>query len=114
MKNDEENADILNILFSNAVKNLRIPDFSDTEPLADNISYPASKAIMKYRNHPSISAIKNKVSGKPLNFLEYLKRMVLRKLKTKHREGDPEHWYHIEDNKGEPRHIWEISLRTLQ
>ena len=36
---------------------------------------------MKYGNHPSISGIKNAISGKHLNLLEYLKNTVLRKLK---------------------------------
>lgn len=55
--NDKENA---GQFFPNAVKNLKIPDFSDTEPLADNISHPTLKATTKYRNHPSISAIEKK------------------------------------------------------
>ena len=88
--NDKENAGMLNRFFSNAVKNLRIPNFSDTEPLADNISHSTLKIIMKYRNYPSIPAIKiNKLINKlkfkiklvekRLSFLEYLKRILLRK-----------------------------------
>ena len=88
--NDKENAGMLNRFFLNAVKNLRIPNFSDTEPLADNISHSTLKIIMKYRNYPSISAIKiNKLINKlkfkiklvekRLSFLEYLKRILLRK-----------------------------------
>lgn len=68
LTNDKENADILNKSFSNEVRNLRIPGFSDTEPLAGNISHPTLKVIMKYGSHPSISAIKDKISGKMFKF----------------------------------------------
>ena len=44
--NDKENANIFSKFFSNTVKNLRIPDFTDTEPLADNISHSTLKTIM--------------------------------------------------------------------
>ena len=35
------------------VKNLRISKFQYVDPLADQISYPTLKAIVKYRYHPS-------------------------------------------------------------
>lgn len=60
---DKVNADISNKSFSSAIKNLRILDFIDTEPLADIISRLTLKD-MRYRNHPRISAIKSKISGK--------------------------------------------------
>ena len=56
---DKSNAEILNSFFSNAVKNLKIPEFNDINPLAENIPHPAFKAILKYKNHSSIMAIKN-------------------------------------------------------
>ena len=56
---DNSNAEILNSFFCNAVKNLKIPEFKDTNPLTENIPHPAFKAILKYKNHPSIIAIKN-------------------------------------------------------
>ena len=34
---DKGNAELLNSFFSNAVKNLKIPEFSDSNPLAENI-----------------------------------------------------------------------------
>ena len=49
---DKDNAGRLNSFFSNAVKNLKIPEFSETNPLAENISHPIFKAILKYENHP--------------------------------------------------------------
>ena len=62
-----ENAEILNTFFSNAVKNLQIPEYQEAEPLA-NISHPIFKAILKYRNHPNIVAIKNLNKGSRFDF----------------------------------------------
>ena len=36
----EKNAELLNIFFSNAVKNLKIPKFSNINPLAEKLSDP--------------------------------------------------------------------------
>ena len=51
-------AEILNRFFSNAVNDLKIPGFHGA-PLADNISHPIFRAILKYANHPSTIAIKD-------------------------------------------------------
>ena len=37
---------------------MKIPDFHGAVPLADNISHPIFRAILKYANHPSTIAIK--------------------------------------------------------
>ena len=66
---------MLNKFFSNAVKNLTIPNFRDNEPLADNISHSPKKSIMKCRSHPRISVIKDKVSEKTFKFSRVLKRI---------------------------------------
>ena len=60
---DEDNADLINSFFSNAVKNLKIREFSDSNPLAENIPHPIFKAILNNKNHPSIIAIKNARNG---------------------------------------------------
>ena len=60
---DEENAELLNSFFSNAVKILQIPEFGDSNPLAENIPHPIFKAILKLKNHPSIIANKNARNG---------------------------------------------------
>ena len=36
---------------------LKIPDYNNCDPMAENIQVPLSKAIVKYRNHPSILTI---------------------------------------------------------
>ena len=56
---NEENAEILNTVFSNAVKNLKILEYQETDSLTKNISHPIFKTILKHRNHPSTAAIKN-------------------------------------------------------
>ena len=56
---DEKNAELLNALFSSAVSNLNIPEYSGINILAERISHPTLKAILKYKNHPSIVAINN-------------------------------------------------------
>ena len=65
---DGENAEILNTFFSNAVKNLKIPEYQEIDPFANNISHPIFKTILKYRNLPSIAAIKNLNKGSRFEF----------------------------------------------
>ena len=55
--NDVKIAEIFNRFFSNAVIDLKIPDFYGAVPLADNISHPIFRAILKYASHPSTIAI---------------------------------------------------------
>ena len=52
-------ADELNSLFSNFVKSLKIPEFSETNPLAEEIANPISESVLKYGKHPSVTAIRN-------------------------------------------------------
>ena len=52
----------MNTLSSNIVINLSFPEYHGYEDVSANISDPFLKAIVKYRNHASIKAIK-KVSN---------------------------------------------------
>ena len=63
-----KNAEIVNNFFSNAVKNLKIPEHQEGEPHTNNISHPIFKAIMKIINHPSVTVIKNLNNGSRDNF----------------------------------------------
>ena len=58
VENDKKSATVLNNFFSNIIKSLGIPQYKDAEPVGQNISGPVLKAIIKYRSHPSIKAIK--------------------------------------------------------
>ena len=67
---DEQNPELLNIVFSNAVKNLKIPRFSNTNPLVERLSNPTLKAILKYKNQPSIVATRNANNNSHFHFNE--------------------------------------------
>ena len=58
IENDKNTASILNEFFSNIITTLGILQYNETEPVNHNIGDPLMKAIMKYRLHPSIVAIK--------------------------------------------------------
>ena len=57
IKTDLETAEVFNNFFSNIVQNLKISRHTNEEPIVSNINDPTLKAILKYRNHPSITAI---------------------------------------------------------
>ena len=46
-------------LNSNLAKNLKIPEYSKTNPLAEEIANPILKSVLKYDKHPSVTAIRN-------------------------------------------------------
>ena len=54
---DYNTAKVLNTFFSDIVSNLNIAEYSNCEPLANNISDPVLKCVVKYRNNPIILAI---------------------------------------------------------
>ena len=56
---DAKIAEILNRVFSNTVIDLKIPDFQQVVPLADNISHSIFRPILKFGDHPSTIAIKD-------------------------------------------------------
>ena len=58
------------LFFSNAVKNLKILRISNTNPLAERLSDSTLKAILKYKNHPSIVAIRNANNNSHFHFNE--------------------------------------------
>ena len=73
---DDENTEILNSFFSSAMKNLE-----GVDPLADKISHPILKAIVKYRNHPSVIAIGNADNGSHFHFSCVSTNDVLKEIK---------------------------------
>ena len=71
VKADLETSEVLNNFFSNIVQNLDISRYSNDEPLVSNTNDATLKAILKYRNHPSIIAIRSKCKDKGnFNFIE--------------------------------------------
>ena len=71
VKTDLETAEVFNNFFSNIAQNLKISRYTNEKPIVGNINDPTLKAVLKYRNHPSITAIQNKCKIKDsFNFVE--------------------------------------------
>ena len=78
---DGQNAEILNTFLSNAAKNLEIPEYQEIDSLANDICHPIFKAILKYRNHPRIVAIKNLNKGSGFDFCRVSVQDVFKEIK---------------------------------
>ena len=78
---DKDNVELLNPFFFLAVKNLKTPEFSDSNSLAENIPQPIFKAILKYKNHSGIIAIKKARNGPVFSFCEVSVNGVFKKIK---------------------------------
>ena len=77
VKTDLETAEVLNNFFSNIVQNLDISRYSNGEPLVSNTNDATLKAVLKYRNHPNIIAIRNKCEDKGnFNFIEVDQKQI--------------------------------------
>ena len=59
LKTDLETAEVLNTFFGNIVKDLEINQYSNFDPVINNVKDPTLRAIVKYKDHPSILAIQN-------------------------------------------------------
>ena len=85
-KTEKGTAEIFNNFFGNIVKNLNIFQYSDFDPIIENVKDPTLKAILKYEKHPSILAIRTKCnrngafSFKEVSFKEIEKEIRLLKL----------------------------------
>ena len=62
---DYNTAKVLNTFFFNIVSNLNIAEYSNCQPIANNISDPVLKCVVKYRIHPSILAIREVCNKHP-------------------------------------------------
>ena len=69
VKTELETAEVLNKFFSDIVNNLEISKYSKYESFIDNIEDQTLRAILKYKNHPSIIAIQNKFKGGDVFFI---------------------------------------------
>ena len=76
-------AKVLKTFFSNIVSNLNIAEYSNCKPLANNISDPVLKCVVKYRNHPSILAIGEVCNKHPrlsLSFSKINRQEILKEI----------------------------------
>ena len=64
IKTEKRTAEVLNAFFSNIVQNRDIQQYNVDEPVCENIDDPLLKATVRYRNHPSIVAIKKFCNSK--------------------------------------------------
>ena len=60
VKTEKGTAEVFNNFFGNIVKNLNISQYSDFDPIIENVKDPTLKVILKYKKHPSILAIRTK------------------------------------------------------
>ena len=75
LTNDSSVSKVLNNFFSNIVKKLGVSDYMHSHPLATEVNDLTLRAIMKYRNHPSVLAILDKYKNNSiLHFLILLKK----------------------------------------
>ena len=81
VKTELETAEVLNKFFSEIVNNLEISKYSKYESFIDSIEDQTLRAILKYKNHPSIIAIQNKFkSGDVFNFREFEKEEIQKEI----------------------------------
>ena len=64
--NDKEIAKFLNDFFSNIIKTLNIRKKDRTDSIIENVRDFTLKAILKYRKHPSILAMKRRIKSGPV------------------------------------------------
>ena len=66
-KTELETAETLNNFFGNVIKSLIIPKCNEYDPSTDRVKNRTIRAILKYRNHPSILAIREQKKAQ-INF----------------------------------------------
>ena len=59
VEDDKKVAEELNSFFSDVVKNLKTPEHSETNPLAEEIAKPILKSVLKYDKHSTVNAVRN-------------------------------------------------------
>ena len=82
LKSDKETAKVLNNFFSDIVQNLKIPEYKEQDQISASISDSVMRAVVKYRVHHSIIALKeNCNSNTPFNFSFVNKEDILKEIK---------------------------------
>ena len=57
MNTEKGIVEVFNMFFASIIKNLNISQYSDFDPIAEKVKDSILKAILKYKEHPSILAI---------------------------------------------------------
>ena len=64
LKTDLETAEVLNTFFGNIIKNLEINQYSNFDPVINNVKDPILRAVLKCKDHSSILAVQNKCKNR--------------------------------------------------
>ena len=80
LNSESETAGVLNNFFSNIVKNLKIPEYENRDRNFENVKDPVLRAILKYKNHPSITVIKEKAKNSVFSFYEVDKDKIKKEI----------------------------------
>ena len=81
IKTDSKTANVLNTFFSTIISNLNIPEYQVPDPISNDVSDPALKSILKYKDHPSIKAIEKIAKPNSLfKFSDVEKRKILHEI----------------------------------
>ena len=75
-------AEVLNEFFSNIVKILKIRGYENLNRNFQKVKDPVLKAILKYKNHPSIIAIKEKSKNSKFTFHEVDDERIIKEIKS--------------------------------
>ena len=79
LNSESETAEVLNN-FLNIVKNLKIPEYENLDRNFENVEDPVLRAILKYKNHPSITVIKEKAKNSVFSFYEVDKDKIKKEI----------------------------------
>ena len=81
IETEKGTAKVLNTFFSNIIQDLDIQQYNVDDPICENINDPLLKAIVRYRNHPSIVAIRKFCNSKShFSFKNVQKEEILKEL----------------------------------
>ena len=80
MNTEKGTADVFNNFFGNIVKNLNISQYSDFDPIIENIKDATLTVILKYKKHPSILAIRTTSNR---NGVFSFRKVSFKKIETK-------------------------------
>ena len=74
ISSENEIAHVLDTFFSNIVSNLNLPEYPISNPYYNKVRDPVLKAILKYKNHPSMKVIERVQKSKDLNNFSNVER----------------------------------------
>ena len=81
IETEKGTAEVLNAFFSNIVQSQDIQQCNVDDPICEDINEPLLKAIVRYRNHPNIVAVKKFCNSKShFSFKNVQKEEILKEI----------------------------------